>query len=226
MKISIIPHQIFLLSTLAFHTALAQDYRLVNQPLASAELSINAARSEFSASSVSARGNLCDLDGKIENGVFQDQTGCTIHFRWTKDRVKLDVPEQYADACSTYCGYGATVAGDYRAVPVLCSDKGRDAMERRFQAAYRAKRFAQAIQIKQHYWQTCHDMLHITEQIQTRNDLAIAYKNAGNLSACRRELLPIKKLWDDKLFQPSYVYADEFKKLIQAAQFSWRLCTK
>ena len=66
----------------------------------------------------------------------------------------------------------------------------------------------------------------ITEQMRARNDLAVAYKNSGNKTACRAALQPLRRHWSDKAEHHSYVYRDAFMKELAAAKFNWNACRR
>ena len=64
----------------------------------------------------------------------------------------------------------------------------------------------------------------ITEQMRARNDLAVAYKNSGNKTACRAALQSLRRHWNDKAENHSYLYRDDFMKELAAAKFNWKAC--
>ena len=60
--------------------------------------------------------------------------------------------------------------------------------------------------------------------MRARNDLAVAYKNSGNKTACRTALKPLRRYWNDKADDHTYLYRDDFMKELAAAKFNWNAC--
>ena len=71
---------------------------------------------------------------------------------------------------------------------------------------------------------TCNSFMFITGQMRARNDLAVAYKNSGNKTACRTALQPLRRYWNDKADDHTYLYRDDFMKELAAAKFNWNEC--
>ena len=187
--------------------AAAQDYALYDRPTESGGISITGKR--FSLNTASQRGNLCDLEGSIQNKEYRDGKGCVVRFRFSgKDRVELEVPESAQTACREYCGLNAGFTGSYAVLPAACTEQGGQAAEKRFQTAYRAKQYRQAAQIKQQYIASCGKFSH---------------KNAGDKAACRRALAAIKT-WLDPEFDPGYIYEEDYKREAEAAAFNKKQC--
>ena len=113
---------------------------------------------------------------------------------------------------------------DYYRLPAACTESAADSTAQRFQAAYRAKNYAQAARIQQQYVNACNRFMVITEQMRARNDLAVAYKNSGNKTACRAALQPLRRYWNDKAEEHGYHYRDDFMKELAAAKFNWNAC--
>ena len=143
---------------------------------------------------------------------------------FTSNKVRVTTPETAQEACSKYCGFNAHFADDYYRLPAACTETATKNSEQRFQTAYRAKKYAQAAQIKQQYLNACNSFMFITEQMRARNDLAVAYKNSGNKTACRAALQPLRRHWNDKAENHSYLYCDDFMKELAAAKFNWNAC--
>ena len=49
-------------------------------------------------------------------------------------------------------------------------------------------------------------------------------KNSGNKTACRAALQPLRRYWNDKAEEHSYLYRDDFMKELAAAKFNWNAC--
>lgn len=202
--------------------AAAQDYALYDRPTESGGISITGKR--FSLNTASQRGNLCDLEGSIQNKEYRDGKGCVVRFRFSgKDRVELEVPESAQTACREYCGLNAGFTGSYAVLPAACTEQGGQAAEKRFQTAYRAKQYRQAAQIKQQYIASCGKFISFTERMHAANDLAVSHKNAGDKAACRRALAAIKT-WLDPEFDPGYIYEEDYKREAEAAAFNKKQC--
>lgn len=215
---------------LAAAPALAQEYR-VPHPLHTQVLQID--RQRFSLESVNPAGNLCSLEGRFQgrgqHRFYEDGQGCRVEFVLDGKQVEVSIPEGSASACRRqYCGHNAYMEGSYERLPAACSLRGQQRMEARFQAAYRARRFNEAAQIKNHWFGRCESFSHLITQMRTRNDLAAAYKNAGNNAACRAALQPwreeIESSSDAEEFAPTPLLAEDYTRELKAARFNWQAC--
>ena len=206
----------------AAQAASAQEYVFKDQPFESGSLSTDG--KTFSINTVNSSGNLCDLEGRLKNNAYRDGQGCEVRFTFARDKVNVTVPESAREACAEYCGLNAHFADQYHRLPAACTESATKNTAQRFQAAYRAKNYAQAAQIQQQYLNACNSFMFITEQMRARNDLAVAYKNSGNKTACRAALQPLRRHWNDKAENHSYLYRDAFMKELAAAKFNWNAC--
>ena len=213
---------VLLMAATAAQAASLQEYVFKDQPFESGSLSTDG--KNFSISTVGYSGNLCDLGGRLKNNIYRDDEGCEIHFAFSGNKVRVTTPETAQEACSKYCGFNAHFADDYYRLPVACTETATKNSEQRFQTAYRAKQYTQAAQIKQQYLNACNSFMFITEQMRARNDLAVAYKNSGNKTACHAALQPLRRHWNDKAENHSYLYRDDFMKELAAAKFNWNAC--
>ena len=212
-----------LIALLAASTAAhAQDYVLKDRPFESGGLSTDG--KTFSINTVGYNSNVCDLGGSLKNNVYRDGEGCEVRFAFARNKVSVTVPESAREACVKYCGYDGYFAADYYRLPAACTESAADNTAQRFQAAYRAKNYAQAAQIQQQYVNACNRFMVITEQMRARNDLAVAYKNSGNKTACRTALKPLRRYWSDKAEEHDHRYSNDFMKELAAAKFNWNAC--
>ena len=214
-----------LIALLAASTAAhAQEYVFKDQPFESGYLSTDG--KTFSINTVNSSGNLCNLEGRLNNNVYRDGEGCEVRFTFARNKVNVTVPESAREACEEYCGLNAHFVDQYHRLPAACTESAAKNTAQRFQAAYRAKNYAQAVQIQQQYVNACNRFAGITGQMRTRNDLAVAYKNSGNKTACRTALQPLRRYWNDKAEEHSYLYRDDFMKELAAAKFNWNACRR
>ena len=212
-----------LIALLAASTAAhAQEYVFKAQPFESGYLSTDG--KTFSINTVNSSGNLCNLEGRLNNNVYRDGEGCEVRFTFVRDKVNVTVPESAREACAGYCGLNAHFVDQYHRLPAVCTESAAKNTAQRFQAAYRAKNYAQAAQIQQQYVNTCNGFMFITEQMHARNDLAVAYKNSGNKTACRTALQPLRRYWNDKAEEHDHRYSNDFMKELAAAKFNWNAC--
>ena len=211
-----------LMAATAATAAHAQEYVFKDQPFESGSLSIDG--KTFSINTVNSSGNLCDLEGRLNNNVYRDGEGCEVRFTFARDKVNVTVPESAREACAGYCGLNAHFVDQYHRLPAACTESAAKNTAQRFQAAYRAKNYAQAAQIQQQYVNACNSFMFITGQMRARNDLAVAYKNSGNKTACRTALQPLRRYWNDKAEEHGYHYRDDFMKELAAAKFNWNAC--
>ncbi|WP_261788668.1 hypothetical protein [Kingella denitrificans] len=199
-----------------------QEYVFKDQPFESGYLSTDG--KTFSINTVNSSGNLCNLEGRLNNNVYRDGEGCEVRFTFARNKVNVTVPESAREACEEYCGLNAHFVDQYYRLPAACTESAAKNTTQRFQAAYRAKNYAQAAQIQQQYVNTCNSFMFITGQMRARNDLAVAYKNSGNKTACRTALQPLRRYWNDKADDHTYLYRDDFMKELAAAKFNWNEC--
>lgn len=211
-----------LMAATAAQAASAQEYVFKDQPFESGSLSTDG--KTFSINTVNSSGNLCDLEGRLKNNAYRDGQGCEVRFTFARDKVNVTVPESAREACAEYCGLNAHFADQYHRLPAACTESAAKNTAQRFQAAYRAKNYAQAAQIQQQYVNACNSFMFITGQMRARNDLAVAYKNSGNKTACRAALQPLRRYWNDKADDHTYLYRDDFMKELAAAKFNWNAC--
>ncbi|WP_107993797.1 hypothetical protein [Neisseria elongata] len=211
-----------LMAAIAAQAASSQEYVFKDQPFESGSLSTDG--KTFSINTVNSSGNLCDLEGRLKNNAYRDGQGCEVRFTFARDKVNVTVPESAREACAEYCGLNAHFADQYHRLPAACTESAAKNTAQRFQTAYRAKQYAQAAQIKQQYLNACNSFMFITEQMRARNDLAVAYKNSGDKTACRAALQPLRRHWNDKAENHSYLYRDDFMKELAAAKFNWKAC--
>ena len=211
-----------LMAATAAQAASSQEYVFKDQPFESGSLSIDG--KTFSINTVNSSGNLCDLEGRLKNNAYRDGEGCEVRFTFARDKVNVTVPESARKACAEYCGLNAHFADQYHRLPAACTESAAKNTAQRFQAAYRAKNYAQAAQIQQQYVNACNGFMFITGQMRARNDLAVAYKNSGNKTACRAALQPLRRYWNDKADDHTYLYRDDFMKELAAAKFNWNAC--
>ena len=211
-----------LMAATAAQAASAQEYVFKDRPFESGSLSTDG--KTFSINTTNSSGNLCNLEGRLNNNVYRDGKGCEVRFAFARNKVSVTVPESAREACAEYCGYNAHFADQYHRLPAACTESAAKNTAQRFQAAYRAKNYAQAAQIQQQYVNTCNGFMFVTEQMRARNDLAVAYKNSGNKPACRTALQPLRRYWNDKAEEHGYHYRDDFMKELAAAKFNWKAC--
>ena len=121
---------------LAAAPTLAQEYR-VQDPLVSQWLEVK--QNRFELQSVNPRGNLCDLEGRLQgrgsHRFYDDGEGCRVDFIFGGKGVRVSIDDAHHQACQQYCGHNTWMDGDYRRLPAVCSDKAEKQMEKRFQAA-------------------------------------------------------------------------------------------
>lgn len=209
-----------LLTSFSLHAA-AQDYFLTEDRLSSGSLTLNG--KQVSVNTVNPNGHVCNYEGRIKNRTSKNRNGCVVHFSFTNNSVKLNIPDSAREACQEYCGHNASFEATYEKLPAACSAKGAAAMEKRFQAAYQGKRYRDAVAIKQRYLNECDKFLDLTEWMRTLNDLSVSYKNAGDKAACRKALAPMDKWLEG--YQRSYLYEEEYKREAAAAQFNLKQCS-
>ena len=184
----------------------------------------------FALEAASFRGNLCDLAGELagrgRQRHFDDGQGCRVVFDFAANgEIAVSIPETSAEACRYYCGHNASMEGDYSRLPVRCQAAAVQQMERRFTQAYRARRFAQAANLKTRYLQQCEPFLWFVTHMSVRNDLAVAHKNAGHRQACLDALSPYQpEIEGSSDFAVPAIWQSEYEQQLQAARFNWQTC--
>ena len=107
-------------------------------------------------------------------------------------------------------------------MPTACASKYAEAAERRFQAAYRDKRFREAANLKRQYLNQCGRFLYLTDWMRGLNDLAVSFKNAGDKAACRKTLAPLSEWLRD--YRPNYINETGYKREASAARYNLKQC--
>ena len=146
--------------------------------------------SRFKLQSINIYSSQCKLEGRIKNGSWRDGQGCVVRFAFEgKNQEKLTVTPE--GECSRYCGEDGSFKATYTAIPALCTPQGSRAAEQHFQAAYRAQRHPEALEIKKQYVEQCGRFATDASRIKIYNDLADSYLHTGDKAACRRTLAEI-----------------------------------
>ena len=176
-----------LLCTLAA-TAAARQYTIDIDDGITGRADIQGSR--FKLQSINLYRSQCKLEGRIKNGAWRDGQGCVVRFAFDgRKQDKLTVTPE--GECSRYCDAGGSFKGRYTAAPALCTPQGSKAAEQRFQAAYRAQRYPEALEIKKQYIEQCDRFATDASRIKIYNDLADSYLHTGDKAACRRALAEI-----------------------------------
>lgn len=146
--------------------------------------------SRFKLQSINIYSSQCKLEGRIKNGSWNDGKGCVVRFTFDgRKQDKLTVTPE--GECSRYCDAGGSFKATYTAIPALCTPQGSRAAEQRFQAAYRARRYPEALETKRQYVEQCNRFATDASRIKIYNDLADSYLHTGDKAACRRTLAEI-----------------------------------
>ena len=90
-----------LIALLAASTAAhAQEYVFKDQPFESGYLSTDG--KTFSINTVNSSGNLCNLEGRLNNNVYRDGEGCEVRFTFARNKVNVTVKPVRNIADSTH----------------------------------------------------------------------------------------------------------------------------
>mgnify|MGYP001014475018 FL=1 len=79
-----------LLTSFSLHAA-AQDYFLTEDRLSSGSLTLNG--KQVSVNTVNPNGHVCNYEGTIKNRTSKNRNGCVVHFSFTNNSVKLNIPD-------------------------------------------------------------------------------------------------------------------------------------
>ena len=207
---------------LAALPAAAQEYQVANSYIMQ---NLSVENGHFRANSVSFRGNLCDVEGKIVNNVFRDGEGCVVRFQFDTKSVKMSIDDSVRKACQSYCGMNAYFDGHYLKLPAACTEKAQQQTEKRFQTAYRGRQFGRAAQIRRQQLAQCEPFMYYTALMRVRNDFAVAHKNNGNKAACRQALQPLAaEINGSSDFEPAYIMKEDYDRELKHARFNWGAC--
>ncbi|MGF6147087.1 Uncharacterised protein [Kingella potus] len=219
MKKALIP---LLLCTLAA-TAAAKQYATGADDETDGMIDIKGSRFKLLAVNYH-NGHQCELEGRIKNGSWHDGRGCVVRFQFSgKNKDKLDISGD--DGCRSYCGAKGSFDGTYTAIPALCTAPGSKAAEKRYQAAYRAKRYAQALETKRQYADQCGRFTAYTLRIKTYNDLADSYKHTGDKAACRQSLAEIAT-WFEQEIPSTYLADKDFRREQKRYEANQKACAE
>lgn len=166
----------------------------------------------------------CKLEGRIKNGTWRDGQGCVVRFVFDgKNQEKLTVTPE--GECSRYCGEGGSFKATYAAIPALCSPQGSRAAEQRFQVAYRAQRYPEALEIKKQYVEQCDRFATDASRIKIYNDLADSYLHTGDKAACRRTLAEIAYRFAPGV-HPSFYAGEHFPREQKRYEATTQACAE
>ena len=166
----------------------------------------------------------CKLEGRIKNGTWRDSQGCVVRFAFEgKNQEKLTITPE--GECSRYCGEGGSFKATYTAIPALCTPQGSRAAEQRFQAAYRAQRYPEALEIKKRYVEQCDRFATDASRIKIYNDLADSYLHTGDKAACRRALAEIAHRFEPGT-HPSFSAGKNFSREQKRYEATTQACAE
>lgn len=210
-----------LLCTLAA-TAAARQYTIDIDDGITGRADIQGSR--FKLQSINLYRSQCKLEGRIKNGAWRDGQGCVVRFAFDgRKQDKLTVTPE--GECSRYCDAGGSFKGRYTAVPALCTPQGGKAAEQRFQAAYRAQRYPEALEIKKQYIEQCDRFATDASRIKIYNDLADSYLHTGDKAACRRTLAEIAYRFTPGA-HPSFYAGEHFPREQKRYEATTQACTE
>jgi hypothetical protein len=186
-------------------------------------------RQAFTIETVGGNAHVCTLDGVVRNGLAVVPTSgrqaCKVRFVPRSGGIEVTDASTDLSACREFCGARAGFAATYLPLPATCE---QGAMEKRFQAAYRAKQYGQAHAVLDPFVRDCARFTDWSALARLRNDLAITRFHLGDLPGCRRALEPLREdieASDDALRQKNLpTDADTAIAFAQAARFNWRKC--
>jgi hypothetical protein len=156
--------------------------------------------------SIDARGgnlHTCGLDGLAQAGVLMpdgeqdpgtesvpspDLGGaCRVRFHPFAGGVEVEAD----DACHGYCGARAWFPGTYFTEPAACQREARARTQSKFDALYKAGRYADAYARLEPQLEACGRFLEFYESGRLRNDLAITLFHLDRKADCRVMIAPV-----------------------------------
>lgn len=150
---------------------------------------------------------------------------CSVSLERTVDGV--DVRSLDDDACRAFCGARAWFEGHYLKPLPECTAARVTSTRARFLSAYRRKQFAVAVALLQPVVQRCADVLNTFDEMDVRNDLAVAQHHAGNDQGCLDTLAPMKDLAaqpEDEVGQGEPAYTEILQRIAKATRTNLALC--
>jgi len=187
----------------------------------------------FKISALGANGHTCGLEGAINNGVANIDTGekgkaCRVGF--TVTAAGVDVKPLTEEECRTFCGMRATFDGLYAKATPGCEDAARSKARNRFKQLYDAKQYQYARATLEPLLTQCAKSLHWIEDGNLRNDLAITQFHLRDYSGCIATLQQFKGNDADqyleglKSSEPSS--AEAYAAILGPARHNLMLCEK
>jgi hypothetical protein len=188
---------------------------------------------EFDLDTALDSGNECSLSGAIPKGATRSALAveglgkCVVQFTPTARGVSVSVAEG-PEACSGFCGAGATFEDEFVRAPSGCSPDEVEAARKRFKELYQRKAYADARITLDRLLTGCASFLSDSTQGSVRNDLAVTLHHLGKDPECLAALAPLRELaaTSDAEIAESYAYSEveAYQRLASATRYNLRLC--
>lgn len=151
---------------------------------------------------------------------------CVLLFK--VDEKKISVSTEIGGSCDQYCGARAIIDNEFFVVDKICVYEDKKSLKKEFDSLYKNKKFDKAVDTLKPILDKCEKYLHINEDFDIRNDLAVTYKNLNKKDECLKTLNKYKDLADSSEAQinedNSPVEADDLIPRSKKLKFNFNKC--
>ncbi|HZW23463.1 hypothetical protein [Noviherbaspirillum sp.] len=189
----------------------------------------------FSIQTLGPNTHTCELEGLIQGtranlDVDEGEKKCVIHFQPTKDGIDVTIGERTDDLCGQFCGVRAWFTGMYLTPHKGCIYDARSLARKRFIDFYKKRNYRAARAELEPILHSCSKTLHMFEDGEIRNDLAITQYHLKDYSGCLKTLTPLTayaRMTSEQIkeeFAP--MDADVMESIARSARTNIGLCSK
>ena len=189
----------------------------------------SAAALVFYIKSMSPNGHQCSVSGEIRNNQAISEEKCVIDFEKLSDRISVNAPDEFGEACRSHCGAGNTTFSDdfYLETPYCAK---ADSIRAEFSRHYKTAQYPKAEGLLVELLGRCGQFMDWRTEASIRNDLAITEFRLKNSESCLKALEPLKGDFIDDhdisemSFRYPYMDEDLVAETMKTTRFNWKKC--
>jgi len=189
----------------------------------------------FSIQSIGPNTHTCELEGLIQGtranlDVDEGEKKCVVLFRLSNEGIDVTVDERVDNSCRNFCGVRAWFTGMYLKPNKECTYAARSLASKRFIDFYRKKDYRAARAELEPMLHNCGKTLHMFDDGEIRNDLAITQYHLKDYSGCLATLAPLAvyaRMTSEQIKEEfAQVDASVMESIVKSARTNIGLCSK